>query len=97
MKKNRLKESVKNQLKNRMCDSCSRPHEGSRRSHLVPRGQFCTIMEHQPKLGTCDQWQMAWKVKTAKLEAHKLKVREKRLVAKTKKENDKEFTQGQVV
>jgi hypothetical protein len=54
-------------------------------------------MEHQPKLGTCDQWQMAWKVKTAKLEAHKLKVREKRLVAKTKKENDKEFTQGQVV
>ncbi len=89
MKQNRLKESVKNQLKNRMCVNCSRPHEGSRRFHLVPNGQYCTMMANKPKLGTCDQWQMPWKIKAAKLEAHTLKVKEKRLF---EKENDKELT-----
>lgn len=96
MKQNRLKESVKNQLKSRTCANCSRPHIGSRRFNLVPRGQFCTIMVNQPKLGTCDQWQMTYKMKTAKLTAHKLKVREKRLATKSK-EDHKESAQKSIV
>lgn len=100
MKQNRLKESVKNQLKNRMCANCSRPNLVNRRSHLVPRGMFCVrickpklgqtqtaipIWLNQPKLGTCDQWQMPFKMKSSRLEAHKLKMKEKRLVAKKRK------------
>ena len=87
MKQNRFKESVKNQLKSRTCANCSRPHASGRRYNLVPRGQFCTIMTNQPKLGTCDQWQMTYKQKEAKLIAHKLKIREKRLATKGKKDN----------
>jgi len=44
-------------------------------------------MINQPKLGTCDQWQMNYKMKATKLTAHKLKVREKRLAAKSKKDH----------
>lgn len=76
------RETIKNQLRGRTCETCARFNRFSGQLSAF-RAENCKRFKHKPDSGVCSQWMKDWTAKSVKFAKHKRDVHEKRRKKKT--------------